>query len=129
MAGTYLLDTNAAIALIAKDAILRAKFSHPDDTYISVVSLGELYFGAEKSARVERNREQVNLIASKMPVLWCDIETAQFYGKIRQQLRLKGRPIPANDIWIAALAIQHNLTLLTRDAHFAEVDGLTVQGW
>jgi tRNA(fMet)-specific endonuclease VapC len=129
MAGTYLLDTNAAIALMARDAALRSKFSHPDETYISVVALGELYFGAEQSARVTSNREQVDMIASEMAVIECNIATARQYGKIRQQLRSKGRPIPDNDIWIAALAIQHNLTLLTRDAHFAEVAGLTIEGW
>jgi tRNA(fMet)-specific endonuclease VapC len=54
---------------------------------------------------------------------------ARFYGRVSHQLRVKGRPIPQNDIWIAALAIQHNLTVLTRDSHFAEVDGLATQSW
>jgi len=129
MAGTYLFDTSAAIALMRRDAALRAKFPSLDDAYISVVSLGELYFGAEKSSKVENNRQQANLIASEISVLGGDIETAQHYGKIKQQLKAKGRPIPENDIWIAAFAMRYNLTLLTRDAHFGEVEGLAVQGW
>jgi len=61
--------------------------------------------------------------------LICDIETATHYARIKNDLRLKGKPIPENDIWIAALALQHGLILATRDAHFGEVDGLTVVRW
>ncbi len=62
-------------------------------------------------------------------VLLCDVETARYYGDIKNQLRLKGRPLPENDIWIAAVALQHNLTLVTRDAHFQEIENLQVVGW
>jgi tRNA(fMet)-specific endonuclease VapC len=55
--------------------------------------------------------------------------TAQYYGKIKDGLRLKGRPIPENDIWVAAAAMQYGLPVATRDAHFNEVDGLLVENW
>ncbi len=55
--------------------------------------------------------------------------TSKYYGTIKAALRKKGRPIPENDIWISALALQHNLTLATRDKHFDEVDGLLTEKW
>jgi tRNA(fMet)-specific endonuclease VapC len=63
------------------------------------------------------------------PVLACDAETAQHYGRIRNVLLAKGRPIPENDIWIAASARQHGLTLVTRDGHFGSVEDLIVERW
>ncbi|HID51436.1 MAG TPA: type II toxin-antitoxin system VapC family toxin [Anaerolineae bacterium] len=62
-------------------------------------------------------------------MLSCDIGTAHVYGKVKDNLRKKGRPIPENDVWIAALAIEHNLTLATRDAHFAEIEKLETEAW
>lgn len=91
--------------------------------------LGELYFGAAKSARSQDNRERVDLFASNNPVLDCNTETARLYGIIKHQLRLQGRPIPDNDVWIAAIAIQHDLILATRDGHFSEVADLHVEKW
>jgi tRNA(fMet)-specific endonuclease VapC len=59
----------------------------------------------------------------------CDLETARVYAGIRNALRLAGRPIPENDLWIASIALQHNLTLVARDKHFQEVPGLTTVTW
>ena len=62
-------------------------------------------------------------------VLPCDRATAARYGELKAALRAQGTPIPENDLWIAALARQHALTLVTRDAHFAGVRGLVVERW
>ncbi len=62
-------------------------------------------------------------------ILVCDTETAQFYGQIKNALKIKGRPIPENDMWIAAVAIQHDLILASRDAHFSEIHGLRLEAW
>jgi tRNA(fMet)-specific endonuclease VapC len=62
-------------------------------------------------------------------VLGCDTATARQYGRIKNALRARGRPIPDNDIWIAAIALQHDLTLLSRDRHFGAVAGLVVETW
>ena len=59
----------------------------------------------------------------------CDEQTANEYGLIKISLRAKGRPIPDNDAWIAALARQYNLPLATRDEHFAEVEGVVLERW
>lgn len=59
----------------------------------------------------------------------CDTGTAREYGLIKDQLRKKGRPIPENDIWIAAVARQKDFVLATRDAHFFEIENLEVENW
>ena len=62
--------------------------------------------------------------AASNVALGCDTETAYQYGEVKNRLRQKGRPIPENDIWIAVIALQHDLILLTSDAHFGEVENL-----
>lgn len=128
MAGSRLLDTNALIALSAEDAAIQQHLSGMD-LFIPSIALGELYFGAYKSSQTERNVAKLRVFVTNKVVLVCDTETAQQYGQIKQLLRAKGRPIPENGIWIAAIALQHNLTLLTRDQHFAEVSSLQLGSW
>jgi tRNA(fMet)-specific endonuclease VapC len=72
---------------------------------------------------------RIDEFAVNSVVLGCDIETAHWYGEIKNILRLKGRPLPENDIWIASIALQHNLTLITRDAHFNEIEKLKTIVW
>jgi tRNA(fMet)-specific endonuclease VapC len=61
--------------------------------------------------------------------LHIDENTAKFYGSIKAALRKKGKPIPENDIWIAAIAQQYDLILITRDNHFSEIDNLNTELW
>jgi tRNA(fMet)-specific endonuclease VapC len=129
MSGRFLLDTNAVISAFAKDAALQARLSGAAEVFISSVVLGELYYGPHKSSRVTENLQKINELAVRSAVLGCDGTTAQWYGEIKNSLRAKGRPIPENDIWIAAIAKQYDLALFTRDAHFAEVEGLATEGW
>lgn len=91
--------------------------------------LGELYYGANKSNRTEERVEQVEGLEQKVVLLDCTKRTAKFYGKIKDELRQKGRPIPENDIWIAAIAREHKLVLAIRDKHFDQVEGLKVDKW
>jgi tRNA(fMet)-specific endonuclease VapC len=93
------------------------------------IVLGELYYGARKSTRVPENLARIEEFAARSTVLVCDTETARRYGEIKDRLRQKGRPIPENDIWIAAIALQYELTLVARDAHFENVDDLKVETW
>ncbi|MCL4249152.1 MAG: PIN domain-containing protein [Anaerolineae bacterium] len=125
MSQTLILDTVSAIATLNGNLIL------PDDTilHLPIIALGELYAGAQRSARAHENVRRAEVLAARYAILVCDHDTARQYGRIVASLRKKGRPIPQNDVWIAALALQHNLALLTRDAHFQHVDGLAVQGW
>jgi tRNA(fMet)-specific endonuclease VapC len=128
MTGSRLLDTNALIALSAEDTAIQHHLSGMD-LFVPSIALGELYFGAYKSSQAEANLAKLRVFVANKVVLPCDSETAQQYGQIKQFLRVKGRPIPENDIWIAAIALQHKLTLLTRDQHFAEVSSLQTESW
>lgn len=129
MNNVYLLDTNAAIKLLNGDAVVSKIIAEADEIYVPIIVVGELYYGAEHSGRVAENVKKVDEFAARYEVLFCDFQTAQEYGRTMQQLRIKGRPIRQNDVWIAAIALQHSLTVLTRDAHFNDADGLVVQGW
>jgi len=75
------------------------------------------------------NLARVDDFAINNVVLACDTETARRYGEIKELLRARGRPIPENDIWMAAIALQHDLILVTRDAHFEAVDKLRLAAW
>jgi len=125
----FLLDTNILIALFAREAGVIQQLQQAVVVILPCIAFGELYYGARKSNRVAANVERVDNLAAQNVVLNCDLETSQQYALIKEALRAKGRPLPENDIWIAALAVQHNLVLVTRDAHFDEIDGLQVVAW
>ena len=124
-----LLDTNAIIALQRRDRGFIQLFGAETEVFLPVIAVGELYYGAANSERVEKNTQAIERLLSEVAVLGCDEVTARFFGSIRHRLRLKGRPIPENDIWIAAIALQYDLVVVTRDAHFREVEGLSVESW
>lgn len=77
----------------------------------------------------EENLARLDKLVANSTVLGCDAETARQYGEIKNKLRLRGRPLPENDIWIASLALQYGLILVTRDAHFQEVENLQTVAW
>lgn len=123
-----LLDTNAVIALQRGDPKLVSELDL-DNWYLCSVVLGELYYGAFRSERVTENLKVVSELATEFTMLTVDARTAYLFGEIHQELRSRGRPIPENDIWIAATARQYQLDLMTRDAHFNEVPGLKTVSW
>ena len=129
MSGRYLLDTNIVIALFANELALIQRLGEAEEVFTPSVVLGELYYGARKSKRVKENLMRIEEFAMRSIVLGCDAETARRYGEVKNGLRQRGCPIPENDIWIAAIALQYDLTLVARDVHFGEVDGLEVEAW
>ncbi|MDI6768372.1 MAG: type II toxin-antitoxin system VapC family toxin [Anaerolineales bacterium] len=129
MSGKCLLDTNIVIALFADEAAVKDNLAKTDEVFVPSVVIGELCYGAHKSARAKENLARIDDFAASSVVLGCDIETARAYGEIKNVLRIKGRPLPENDIWIAAIAIQHDLTLVSRDTHFNEIENLKVTVW
>ena len=129
MNGRFLLDTNIVVGLFADDPAIRGHFGQDPEVFISVAVLGELYYGVQKSNRVDENLRRINRFLADVVVIETDAATAYEYGILRNELRLKGRPIPENDLWVAAAARQHNLILVSRDSHFAYVDGLKVESW
>ena len=124
-----LLDTNALIALTRNDGRVLAAVAGLGMVSLSLFTLGEMQYGAAKSARCEDNRRRLQVVLESFRLILPESETARVYGDIFHQLRLKGRPIPTNDVWIAAVAIQYGIPLLTRDAHFEEVPALDVRSW
>ena len=129
MSGRYLLDTNIIIALFADEAIVKSKLAQASEVFIPSFAIGELCYGARKSGRVQANLAKVDELVATSTILVCDAETARQYGEVKNKLRLKGRPLPENDVWIATLALQHDLVLVTRDAHFQEVESLQTIVW
>lgn len=129
MSGKYLLDTNIVIALFADDTSIKENLVKAEEIFLPSVVIGELYYGAHKSARAKENFARIDEFASSNIILGCDVDTARAYGEIKNGLRVKGRPLPENDIWIAAIAIQHNLMLVSRDGHFSEIENLKVIAW
>lgn len=129
MAGRLLLDTGIIIDLFAEDPAVKQGLADAQEVFVPSIAVGELLYGARISARAEENRTKVDAFAAANTVLNCDLQTCSHYAEIKAALRAKGRPIPENDIWIAAIALQHGLHLAARDPHFEEVDGLGVVKW
>jgi len=129
MSGEFLLDTNIVVALFEDDPGVLQHLRQQPRISISITVLGELYYGAFKSAKLNENLKRINDLYSEVTLFESDAETAYEYGNIKNELQIKGRPIPTNDVWIAATARQHGLILVSRDKHFAVVDYLSWEQW
>jgi tRNA(fMet)-specific endonuclease VapC len=129
MAGRFLLDTNILVAALGGDSDVVNRIDDADQCFISTIVLGEILYGALNSSNPDSNLKNLATFTLKTGFLPCNEETARLYGDIKTALRQKGKPIPDNDIWIAASAQQHTLALATRDAHFTEVDDLEQTNW
>ena len=129
MSGSFLLDSNIVIALFSGDPKVKEQMATADEVFISATVLGELYFGARNSTRPAQNIARIEEFSEQTTVLACDEDTARDDGIIKADLKKKGRPIPDNDIWIAASARQFDLVVSSRDDHFNAVTGLRVEAW
>ena len=129
MSGKYLLDTNIVIALFAKDPSVQKHIVKAGEIFIPAAVIGKLFFGAFKSGRPKANFAHIENFAENNAVLACGIGTSREYGRIKHHLLKRGKPIPENDIWIAALAMEHGLTLVSRDEHFKKIDELKKVVW
>lgn len=127
MSGKALMDTNVVIALFAGEPAILDAIQRQSEVFLCVPVLGELRYGAEASARVVENRVRLDRFAAALVLLPCNAGTAVAYAEVKFALRTKGRRIPENDVWIAAIARQHGLCLLTRDAHFQEIENLDIE--
>ncbi|MBI3795151.1 MAG: type II toxin-antitoxin system VapC family toxin [Nitrospinae bacterium] len=129
MNGRFLLDTNIIIGIFSGNAEILNNFANASESFAPSIAIGELYYGAHKSSKNKDNFSKIEEFANTISVISCDESTAKIYGGIKYRLKEKGNPIPENDLWIAAVAIQHDLTLVTRDAHFLAVDELKTAEW
>jgi tRNA(fMet)-specific endonuclease VapC len=124
-----LLDTSAYSALQRGHQAILDVLRRSETVAVPVVALGELYSGFRAGGRWQENTAQLAQFLSKPSVRVLNVteETAQRYAEVDVYLRNKGRPIPRNDVWIAALALEHGLQLLTLDIHFREIPLLLIQ--
>jgi predicted nucleic acid-binding protein len=121
-----LLDTNCYSEIDEGDPDTMNRVQTATEVWLPLIVLGELYAGFELGSQRERNEKQLESFLNRpsVGVLFPDNETARQYGRIFHLLRRQGTPIPTNDIWIAALALQHDLLLDSSDKHFKYVPGL-----
>lgn len=121
-----LLDTNAFVHFLAGDAKVLDSLAVAETIYMSVFVLGELEAGFRAGAKRPENRRILDRFLGKpsVSVLDASRETAEIFGMVKDSLRKSGRPIPMNDVWIAAHAIETGSVLVTYDAHFRAVPGL-----
>lgn len=124
-----LLDTSAYAAFMSAQAEAVDALRKADAILLPVIVLGELYGGFAGGSRLERNRAELTefLKVPRVMVVPLVEATAERYALIYDYLRRNGRPIPTNDLWIAASAMEHGATLLTADAHFLRLPQILVQ--
>lgn len=124
-----LADTSIVVALLRGDPGIEQRLEGSGDFFLSVVVLGELLLGALGAREPEREKGKVLDFVRGWPVLHCDQETAEKYAAMKFLLRQRGTPVPENDLWIAATARAHGLTVATRDRHFEVIPDLQLERW
>lgn len=124
-----ILDTNALSAFADGELAIGDVLRTQRRAAIPVVVLGEFRYGIAGSRHRAEYEAWLDATLPAFDVLVVDDGTARAYAELRVELKREGQPIPANDAWIAALALQHGLPVLTRDEHFDAVPGLERRDW
>jgi tRNA(fMet)-specific endonuclease VapC len=123
-----LLDTNAYTAIKMNDPVLVEIVRHADRVCFNPIILGELLGGFANGSKEQRNRHELSefLNSSRVIVFPIEENTAKYYASIYSNLRKKGQPVPTNDLWIAATALEHGLMLCSYNKHFAHIESLLI---
>jgi len=124
-----LLDTNALSALAAADESLIQAIEQVPRLCVTIISLGEYSYGISQSRHETELARWLDAFLQRADILYLGRETLPHYADVRRQLKKDGTPIPANDCWIAALAREHRLPVVSRDKHFDAVKGLQRISW
>lgn len=124
-----ILDTNALSAFADADRDLLAKLPTDRPWVLPVIVIGEYRFGLLGSREGEERERWLQDLIATIRVLPITESTAGYYAAVRHSLKLQRRRIPPNDSWIAALALEHRLPVLTRDAHFEGIPEVARVGW
>lgn len=129
----YLLDTNVCIYIAKRrppEVLKRFETLRVGDVAISIITYGELEYGAEKSHLPEIAHENLGHLIELIPVLPLPISSATHYGRIRSTLQRKGKLIGANDLWIASHAMAEGLILVSNNIReFRRIKDLKVENW
>ena len=123
-----LIDTNIYSYALKGESEVIEVLRKADEIGFSVISIGELLSGFKKGGREKKNREELEefLDSPRVVVYSVNEDTAEFYAEVLNNLRKTGKPVPTNDIWIAAVAFQNGLKLFTKDSHFQKIAGLSL---
>lgn len=123
-----LLDTSAYSAFMRGDAAVKERLQTAEAIYLTPVVLGELRVGFLRGRTRQKNEDRLRQVlnSSRVSILTVDDETAERYAVILNGLWTTGTPIPTNDIWIAASAMQYGLTVVTTDSHFLKIPQILV---
>lgn len=124
-----ILDTNALSAFVDGEEAVAEVLRQQARAAIPVIVLGEFRYGISQSKHRQAYEAWLESQLPHFDVLAVTEATSVVYATLRLSLKRAGRPIPANDAWIAALALQHGLPVLSRDGHFDAVTGLERKGW
>ncbi|GGG91369.1 nucleic acid-binding protein [Parapedobacter pyrenivorans] len=124
-----ILDTNIVIELFKGNPDIIKQLGDLPLVKVPSIVLGELLLGAYRSSNPNKHLSQINGFLKKCELIGTNANTADAYALVKTDLLNKGKPIPENDIWIAAIAKQYNLTLVTSDAHFRQIEGLVIENW
>lgn len=124
-----ILDTNALSAFVDGETGISEVLRRQARAAIPVIVLGEFRYGIAQSKHRSAYEAWLESQLPHFEILSVTEETAVAYAALRVALRRSGRPIPANDAWIAALALQHRMTVLSRDSHFDVVPRLERESW
>jgi tRNA(fMet)-specific endonuclease VapC len=124
-----ILDTNALSAFADNDAALLRVLPRDRPWYLPVIAIGEYRFGLMGSRERTAREAWLDRLTSVVTVLEISANTALHYAAVRHELKAANQKIPPNDSWIAALAREHGMSIITRDNHFDLVHGVTRVGW
>lgn len=122
----FLIDTNIYSYALKGDPDVISILRKASLIGISVVSIGELLSGFKGGSMIDKNRKELDLFldSPRVQVYQVDDETAEYYSEVLNNLKQIGKPIPTNDLWIAATAFQNGLKLFSKDRHFNNIPGL-----
>lgn len=121
-----LMDTNVIVRILNGDRELINELSKISSLCTCTVVLGELMYGAAKSAHVVQNKQNAKSFCSRYPLFGVSNIVAEFYGEIKKDLLSHGNVMPENDMWIAATALANDMTVITQDKHFEHIQNLMV---
>lgn len=124
-----ILDTNAVSAIFAGDEDVALVLDGMVRHHLPAIVVGEYRYGLKRSRKRQSLLRLLDHLERESIVLVVDGETAKHYANVRDALQKQGRPIPENDVWIAALALQHRQPIVSQDVHFDAVEGVRRISW
>ncbi len=122
------LDSSAVILYFRGQTAARELLLQASEIYLPLTAVGELYLGVERAEQKTKRRHELDELLMLVNVLHPNLQTARLYAQMKASLLADGKPIPDNDLWIAALARQAGLPLAARDEHFDFIEDLEVLG-